>query len=241
MGIFSFGKDTETKQLERRAAAETAMQAQDPGMADKAARAMADRLLKLGIDGVGPVDSAKETAEKALLEAKGDRGRAEEIIAKQHFRKIAAGGFVTGLGGLITMPVAIPANILEFYLLTTRAIASIAHLRGHDVDQPELRSAVLLSLIGSDARDVLVAAGLPGTIAGGGRLSSLASRQLPAPVLMVVNKAVGFRLVAQGGQKILSRLGKLIPVAGGVIGAGLDSYLFNQILDNARTEFPAKA
>ncbi len=239
MGIFSlpFNQDkNKDKELERRAAA--AAQTSDPGMLDKAANSLADRLLKVGIDGVGPVKGAAKVAEQALVEAKGDVARAEKIIAKDHFRKIAGGGFLTGLGGLLTLPVALPANVLEFYLLSTRAVAAIAHLRGHDVNQPELRSAILLSLVGADARDILTSAGIPGTLVSGGRLASLASRQLPAPALMVVNKAVGFRLLAQTGEKLLTRLGKAIPLAGGVIGAGLDVYLFNRIIDHAREEFP---
>ncbi|WP_462417316.1 EcsC family protein [Kytococcus sp. Marseille-QA3725] len=235
MGIFS-RKSSKDQEIERRAAA--AAQTEDPGMLDKAADALAHRLMKVGIDGVGPVDGAQKVAEDALVAAGGDRARAEDIIAKSHFKKVAGGGFVTGLGGLLTMPVALPANVVEFYLLTTRAVAAIAHLRGHDLTQPELRSAILLTLVGADARDILTSAGIPGTLVSGGRLASLASRQLPAPVLMVVNKAVGFRLLAQTGQKVLTRLGKAVPLAGGVIGAGLDVYLLNRILDHAREEFP---
>ena len=235
MGLFS-RQSSKDKEMERRASA--AARTEDPGMVDKAANALADRLLKVGIDGVGPVEGAQKVAEKALVAAGGDRAKAEKIIASSHFKKIAGGGFVTGLGGLITMPVALPANVVEFYLLTTRAVAAIAHLRGHDVQQPELRSAVLLTLVGADARDILTSAGIPGTLVSGGRLASLASRQLPAPVLMVVNKAVGFRLLAQTGEKVLARLGKAIPLAGGVIGAGLDVYLFRRIIDHAREEFP---
>lgn len=233
MGIFSSKKDNE---LERRAAA--AAQTEDPGLLDKAAHSLADRLLKVGIDGAGPVKGAQKVAEQALVAAKGDVEKAEKAIAKDHFRKIAGGGFVTGLGGLITLPVALPANVLEFYLLSTRAIAAIAHLRGHDVQQPELRSAILLTLVGADARDILTSAGIPATLVSGGRLASLASRQLPAPALMVVNKAVGFRILAQTGEKVLTRLGKAIPLAGGFIGAALDVYLFNRILDHAREELP---
>ena len=106
------------------------------------------------------------------------------------------------------------------------------------MQQPELRSAILLTLMGADARDILTSAGIPATLVSGGRLASLASRQLPAPALMVVNKAVGFRILAQTGEKVLTRLGKACPLAGGFIGAALDVYLFNRILDHAREELP---
>ena len=88
MGFFSSKKD---KELERRAAA--AAQTEDPGLLDKAAHSLADRLLKVGIDGVGPVKGAQKVAEQALVAAKGDVEKAEKAIAKDHFRKIAGGGY----------------------------------------------------------------------------------------------------------------------------------------------------
>ena len=45
-------------------------------------------------------------------------------IAKSHLKLSAAGGFITGAGGLLTMGVALPANIIEFYVLATRMVAS---------------------------------------------------------------------------------------------------------------------
>ena len=35
----------------------------------------------------------------------------------------AASGFVTSLGGFITVPVALPLNVLGFYLIATRMTA----------------------------------------------------------------------------------------------------------------------
>lgn len=66
-----------------------------------------------------------------------------------------ANGFVTSLGGFITMPVALPANVTGFYLLATRMVAAVAKARGYDLTQPHIRSAVLLSLVGADADDLL--------------------------------------------------------------------------------------
>ena len=75
---------------------------------------------------------------------------------------------------------------------------------------------------------------------GTGRLTSLAVGRLPAPALMVVNKAVGFRLVAQAGRSVLSRFGKAVPVIGGAIGAGVDGFLLNRIAESAKREFPRR-
>lgn len=207
----------------------------DGGLFSGAVAGLVESLLDVGIDGKGPFDSAQKVADVKRAE-KPDAEEAIDAVVRAHLKLAAAGGFVTGLGGFITLPVALPANVLEFYVVATRMVASIASLRGYDIKQPEIRSAILLTLVGADADDLLKKAG----VVPMGRLSNLAAQRLPGPVLMVVNKAVGFRLVATAGKKTLTRFGKGVPVIGGVIGAGLDGYLLKRIADHARHEFPPR-
>ena len=205
-------------------------------MFTNAVTGLVENLLDVGIDGRGRFDSAQKVADVKRAE----RPEAEDAIdavVRGHLKLAAAGGFVTGLGGFITLPVALPANVVEFYIVATRMVGSIASLRGYDIKQPEIRSAILLTLVGADADDLLQKAGVMAT----GRLSNLAAQRLPGPALMVVNKAVGFRLLSTAGKKTLTRFGKGVPVIGGVVGAGLDSYLLKRIADHARHEFPKKA
>jgi hypothetical protein len=117
-------------------------------------------------------------------------------------------------------------------------VGAIATLRGYDVSEPRVRTAVLLALIGSKADDVLTKAGLA---TGGSRVTALALRRLPPAALLVVNKAVGFRLIRGVGERMLSRLGRGIPLAGGLVGAGIDGYMMGKIADHARQEFPRRA
>ena len=206
---------------------------EDTGMFSGAVTGLVEQLLDLGIDGKGPFDSAQKVADVKRAE-RPDAENAVDAVVQAHLKLAAAGGFVTGVGGFIPLPVALPANVLEFYVVATRMVASIASLRGYDIKQPEIRSAVLLTLVGADADDLLKKAGVVAT----GRLSNLAAQRLPGPALMVVNKAVGFRLLSTAGKKTLTRFGKGVPVIGGVLGAGLDGYLLKRIADHARHEFP---
>ncbi|MHB8187364.1 MAG: EcsC family protein [Dermatophilaceae bacterium] len=192
-----------------------------------------EHLMDVGIDAKGPFDSAQEVAEVAML-THSDAERAIDAIVRSHLRLAAAGGFVTSLGGFVTLPIALPANVVEFYLVATRMVAGIASTRGYDILQPEVRSAVLLALVGADSDDLLKKAGYAST----GRLAGLAVQRLPGPVLLAVNKGVAFRLLNQVGKKSLTRFGKAVPLAGGVVGAGVDAYLLNRIADHARHEFP---
>jgi hypothetical protein len=242
--MFGWGKDetveasdataARVRDARKAGALERAAQPAEGGLSGAATR-LVEKLLDVGIDGKGPFDSAHDVAAKALEEARGDRDQALRVLNRDHRQLGAVGGFATGLGGFFTMPVSLPANILEFYLLATRMTAATAKVRGYDIDQPEIRSAVLLTLAGADSDDLLKKAGLQ---VAGGKLSSLALDRLPAPALMVLNKAVGFRLLGRIGQGTFAKLGRAVPLVGGLIGAGVDVYMLGRIGKQAAKEFP---
>ncbi|MGL5858481.1 MAG: EcsC family protein [Angustibacter sp.] len=200
------------------------------------AGAVVERLLEVGIDGRGRFASAQTVADGALS-GHGDAELAIDAVVRTHTRLAAAGGFVTGIGGFVTLPVALPANVIEFYTVATRMVAAVACLRGYDLRQPGVREAVVLTLVGADADDLLRRAGFGAP----GRLAQLAAQRLPGPAVVVLNKGIGFRLVSRVGRAALPRFGKGVPVVGGVIGAGVDVFLLRRIADHARREFPHAA
>ena len=196
---------------------------------------MIERLMDVGIDGRGPFSSAQSIADLALAEHH-EVEPAIDAMIRSHLRLAAANGFVTSLGGFVVLPIALPANVLGFYLVATRMVAGIASTRGHDIGQPEVRSAVLLALVGADADDLLMKASDAGT----GRMVKLAAERLPGPALMAVRKGIMFRLLTRAFKKVFARFGRAVPLAGGLVGAGLDTYLLKRIADHARHEFPWK-
>lgn len=228
MGLLGIGSDK---------GPETAEAEAEAGIGAKTANALVGRLVDIGLDGLGPLDSVAEVVDKAMGEKKGNAEKAITDIVRSHIKLGAAGGFVTGIGGFVTMIASMPANIAGFYVLATRMVGAIASIRGYDLSKPEVRTAVLLTLVGADSQDLLAKAG----VAGGGKLASVAMQRLPKAAVMVINKGVGFKLATQLGSKSLSRLGRFVPVVGGGIGAGIDGFLMNRIADHARKEFPARA
>lgn len=236
MGVFDLVKKDKGP-APTRSALEQAQNPDRSGVFGGAAMSLVENLLDSGIDGRGPFDSAEKVAAEALA----SEGSPEKAIAKivsSHTRLGALEGFVTSIGGFFTLPISLPANVAGFYLLATRMTAAVAKLRGYDINDPQIRSAILLTLVGADADDLLRKAGM---VAPTGAMANLAAQRLPGPALMVVNKAVGFRILTQAGKKTLSRFGKAIPLAGGAIGAGLDGFLMNSVGKQARQEFPPKA
>src|SRR4028118_1717369 len=102
------------------------------------------------IDGVGPTRSAKESAEARLSEAGGDVEQAVQDLISSHVKMAGAQGFLTNMGGVVTLAVSIPANIAGLGMLQVPLVAAIAHLRGYDLDDPRVRNAVLTCLLGRD-------------------------------------------------------------------------------------------
>ncbi len=177
-------------------------------------------------------DSANDLAKDYL---KGDRTLAEKVNSLIQWQNMKAGttGFVTGLGGLITLPVAVPANISVVLLVQVRMIAAIAIMGGHDVKDDRVRTLVYVCLAGNTAKEVLSKVGVD--IAN--KLALGAIKSIPGKTLTAINQAVGFRLVTKFGEKGVVNMGKAIPLLGAVVGATFEVVATNAIGNVARDLF----
>ncbi|TYS69951.1 EcsC family protein [Sutcliffiella horikoshii] len=147
--------------------------------------------------------------------------------------KSATSGFLSGLGGVIMMPVAIPANITSVILVQIRMVAAIAHMGGHDLKSDEVKTFVYACLAGNGAKDILKNSG----IQIGKKLVISGIKKIPGEVIKKINQAVGFRLLTKFGEKGAINLGKMVPIAGGLIGGTVDAVSTNTIGNVARKLF----
>jgi len=205
---------------------------------DKTLPALGERLVaqvvEFGIQGLGPLSTAVQTAEEHLVTAGGDREAAVQRLIATHVRLAAATGFVTGLGGIATLPVTVPAAMAGLYIIATRMTAGVAHLRGYDIETDEVRSGILVALLGSAGAAVLRNTG----IQIGQQSTAAALQRLPGRVLTELNKRVGYRLVSKAGEKGVVNLTKLVPLVGGPIGAAVDGMSCKTIAGYAMRTFP---
>lgn len=147
--------------------------------------------------------------------------------------KAGTSGFLTGLGGIITMPVTIPANIASVMYVQIRMIAAIAHIGGHDIKDDRVKTLVYACLTGNAAKDIIKDAG----IVIGTKITTNAIKSISGKTLIEINKKVGFRLFTKFGEKGVINLGKAVPLVGGIIGGSMDSIATNTIGNIARGTF----
>ena len=118
--------------------------------------------------------------------------RARRLVRWQ-VTKAGTSGFLLGLGGVITMPVAIPANIASVMYVQIRMIAAVAHLGGHDIQNDQVRTLCYACMCGKAAADVVKNTG----IRLGTKLTVEAIKKVAGKTLTDINKKVGFRLVTK--------------------------------------------
>ena len=137
-------------------------------------------------------------------------------------RYAGAQGFVTNLGGVATMAFTVPTNISGLALVECRMIAAIAHLRGYDLDDPRVRNAVLVCLLGEESvKDLVSAQKLPAPP------MALATAMVHDPTLdHVISAEVASDLVQKvaGKQLAGTAAARRIPLVGGLVGMGADGY-----------------
>lgn len=184
------------------------------------------------VTGLPGLDSAQRLAEDYLFEEGLLKDKVNSLIRWQT-TKAGTSGFLTGLGGLITLPVAIPANIASVMIIQVRMIAAIAYMGGYDLKNDKVKSLVYACLAGNAAKDIFKEIG----IKTGARLTTAAIKNLSWRTILVINRKVGFRLVTKFGGKGVINLGKAVPLVGGVIGGTVDSAATRIIGNIARETF----
>jgi hypothetical protein len=178
------------------------------------------------------LDSAYELAAEygkgpGTLEEKVDR------FIKWQVAKATTSGFLTGLGGLLTMPVLIPANIGGVTFIHVRMAATISIMAGHDPKSDRTQTLCFLTLVGNSLKDVLKEVG----IIIGRKIAVNVIDKISGVVLTKINQAIGFRLLTKFGQKGVINLGRAVPLVGGVIGGGVDYFATKAVSRAAKTIF----
>lgn len=184
------------------------------------------------INGIPGTDTAYELAESYMNKHSNVDSSINSLVNWQ-ITKCATSGFITGLGGVVAMPVTIPANLASVLYVQMRMVAAIAHMRGYDLKDDQVQTFVYACLTGQSVNEVVKGAG----IKIGLKVGEAQIKRIPGEVIKKINQAVGFRLVTKFGQKGVINLGKMVPLLGGVIGGSFDAVSTKTIAYAAKESF----
>ncbi|MGI8578791.1 MAG: EcsC family protein [Nocardioidaceae bacterium] len=204
-----------------------------PGLATDFVRQAFDR----AVDGFGPLRGAAAAADHKLSENHGDREKAVHDVVDSHVRLAGAQGFVTNLGGLITMAVTIPANISGLALLQCHMVGGVAHLRGYDLIDPKVRNAVLACMLGEGTvKSLIKKQRLPSS-----PMAIATAPAYDAELDRRVASEVATELITRiAGKRTMAAVGRRMPVIGGGFGAVTDGYGTYQVGTYAAKELRAR-
>jgi hypothetical protein len=204
-----------------------------PSLASGFVRQAFDR----AVDGTGPLRGAADAAERRLRDHDGKVNAAIGSLVDAHVKLAGVQGFVTNLGGVITMTLTVPANVSGLALLQCHMIGGIAHLRGYDLADPRVRNAVMACMLGPDTVKRLVKKRtLPS--------SPMAIATAPAhdPTLddRIAAEVAGELLARVVGKRSAAAVSRRMPILGGGIGAITDGYLTFQVGQYAAKELRSR-
>ena len=169
------------------------------------------------LNGLPMTQSAMELASNYLSKHSSIEKSVDSLIRMQN-AKAGTSGFLSGLGGVITLPIAVPANVASVMYIQMRMAAAIAFMGGYDLRDDQVKTLVYVSLEGKGATDILKQTG----IQVGKKMAISSIKKIPHALIIKINQRVGFRLITKFGEKGAVNLVKVVPVLGGVVGGAVD-------------------
>ena len=209
------------------------------------------QLLEAALNGVSALPGAKAVAAKHLQRSLGRRIDAAtpaseykdavdvaiDTLVAAHVSLAAAQGLATNIGGIVTAIVGLPANLAAVAVVQIRLIAAIAHLRGYDIDDLRVRTALTFCLMGESGVKRLVESGALPTTPMGLATAPVFDSTLDAQVTAAVFAELLSRI---GGRRAAILIIRRIPLVGGGVSGAMDGWSTHSIGEYAREQFPAR-
>ena len=160
-------------------------QAKDKLMNQKDIMTLLDTCYDKCLNGIPKVSQSVDKLANDYLEKYVTKDEACKAMLKNQVIKCTTSGFITGFGGLITMPVTLPANITSVIYVQMRMIACTAYLAGYDLDSDQTQTFIYACLAGITINGFLKQAG----IKIGMKASNKLIGRIPGKALIAINKS----------------------------------------------------
>lgn len=130
-------------------------------------------------------------------------------------------GAVAGVGGLLTLPVTIPADLVATWRIQIALIYAIAHIFGFSNDKHSLKTDIYLILAGKQADEIMEELGID-TLKEVTKkaVQKHLFRELSGRILIIVPQ----KIIIRATEKSVSHFMKLVPLAGAPFGFAFDYF-----------------
>lgn len=146
----------------------------------------------------------------------------DELARKILHRKAIKNGFigaVTGLGGLITLPASIPADLICSWRIQASMAFSIAYVYGHTKDTTDLKTDLYLILAGDSAKEAVKKLGIE---VSKSLTKKAVENYITKDVMIKIWKVIGKKIITKAGEKSFTNFMKIVPLVGAPVGFAFD-------------------
>ena len=185
---------------------------------EKTIMKLLDTLYQKSKDGIPFISSSVEELADDYLKKDPDSTVGAKKMIRNQVAKCTTSGAITGLGGVITLPVSIPANISSVLYIQMRMIACTAYMAGYDLSSDQVQTFVYACLAGVSVNALAKKVG----VKAGEKFAGKAIEKIPRAAITKINQKVGFRFLTKFGETGVINLGKLIPGVGAIVNGGFD-------------------
>lgn len=178
--------------------------------------------LDLVMDFVISMDHVKIEAYVDKLVEQNNGISCNELAKKILHRKSIKNGLIgaiTGLGGLITLPVSIPTDLIFSWRIQASMAFSIAYVYGHTKDTTDLKTDLYLILAGDSAKEALKRIGIE---VSKNITKKAVQKYITRDIMVKIWKVIGQKIITKAGEKSLTSFMKMVPLVGAPVGFAFD-------------------
>lgn len=146
----------------------------------------------------------------------------DELAKKVIQRKSIKNGLIgaaTGIGGVITLPVSIPTDLVCSWRIQVSMAFSIAYIYGHTKDTTDLKTDMYIILAGDSAKEALKRFGIE---VSKNITKKAVDKYITRDVMKRIWKIVGQKVITKAGEKSMTSFIKLVPLVGAPVGFVFD-------------------
>ena len=150
-------------------------------------------------------------------------GISNDALAKKIIkRKSLKNGFLgaaTGVGGLLTLPVTVPADVYNSWRIQISMALAVAYVFGHNIKTTDIKTDIYLILAGNSAKDALKRIGIEFSK---GFTKKAIEKNITREVMKKIWKIIPQKIITKAGEKSLISFTRMVPLVGGPIGFTFD-------------------